>query len=203
MMSGLPIAGCRLPIEFENEGARLSSIQNRRAFTLIEVMMVVAIIGMIAVMGVPAIFRVMHQSPMRKAVNDVMEICSHARAQAILNGVPMTVVFHPQTREVAIDAVQSDSDSNSIDAPFPSDAPQENSPVAAGTESLNSAQFDDSITVGLVINGVDYTEQDAGSVRFFPNGTSDEMTLLLQSNDETRKITLEVMTGLASVEVMK
>ncbi|MGH7991423.1 MAG: pilus assembly FimT family protein, partial [Limisphaerales bacterium] len=118
-MSGLPIAGCRLPIKFGDEAARLcsipnskSKIQNRRAFTLMEVMMVVAIIGMIAVMGIPAILRVMNKSPMRKAVNDVMEICSHARAQAIVNGVPMTVVFHPQTREVAIDAVQSGSDSN-------------------------------------------------------------------------------------------
>ncbi len=38
-------------------------------------------------------------------------------------------------------------------------------------------------------------------VRFFPNGTSDEMTLIMHSGDQYRKITLEVTTGLASVEV--
>jgi hypothetical protein len=36
-------------------------------------------------------------------------------------------------------------------------------------------------------------------VRFFANGTSDEMTLVLSSAGEYRKITLEVTTALASV----
>jgi hypothetical protein len=36
-------------------------------------------------------------------------------------------------------------------------------------------------------------------VRFFANGTSDEMTLVLSSGGEYRKITLEVTTALASV----
>jgi hypothetical protein len=39
-------------------------------------------------------------------------------------------------------------------------------------------------------------------VRFFPNGTCDEMTLVLRSDkNEWRTISLEVTTGLASVEV--
>jgi Tfp pilus assembly protein FimT len=59
-------------------------------------MMVVAIIGLMMTMSVPAILRTMHQEPLRKAVNDVMNICSHARAQAILQGVPVTVVFYTQ-----------------------------------------------------------------------------------------------------------
>ena len=69
-----------------------------------------------------------------------------------------------------------------------------------GRVAVNSAQFDPTVVIeGLGINGFDYTESDEARVRFFANGTSDEMTLVLSSDGEYRKITLEVTTALASV----
>ena len=59
-------------------------------------MMVVAIIGLIMATGVPAILSITREAPLRKAVNDMMEICSHARAQAILGGQTTTIVFQPR-----------------------------------------------------------------------------------------------------------
>jgi prepilin-type N-terminal cleavage/methylation domain-containing protein len=161
------------------------------AFTLIEIMMVVAIVGLVMTMGVPAILRAKQQEPMRKAVNDVMEICSHARAQAILHSVTMAVVFHPQSGQVALASVETAG-------------PTGDSKPSAGASSLNSAQFADSITLDMLdINLLEYKDADDARVRFFPNGTSDEMTLILHSGDQYRKITLEVTTGLASMEVMR
>jgi hypothetical protein len=55
----------------------------------------------------------------------------------------------------------------------------------------------------LDINLLEYKDSDEARVRFFPNGTSDEMTLVLQSGDDYRKITLEVTTALTSVGVIK
>ena len=45
----------------------------RRAFTLIEVMIVVAIVGLIAAMGVPSIFQALRKDGMRKAISDVKD----------------------------------------------------------------------------------------------------------------------------------
>jgi prepilin-type N-terminal cleavage/methylation domain-containing protein len=162
---------------------RKSSIRN--GFTLIELMMVVAIIGLMMASGVPAILSVTREAPLRKATNDMMEICTRARAQAILQGKTMIVTFHPRLRTVEF--------SGGSGASVPS--------TRAGHAAVNATEFDPSVVIeGLGINGYDYTDSDgAAFVHFFANGTSDEMTLVLSSLGEYRKITLEEITALASV----
>ena len=93
-------------------------------------------------MGVPGILRAMRQEPMRKAVNDVMEICSHARAQAILHGVTMAVVFHPRSGQVTLETANPTDNSTSAGVPTGAGKPS-----VSGASSLNSAQFADSITL--------------------------------------------------------
>jgi prepilin-type N-terminal cleavage/methylation domain-containing protein len=170
----------------------LSPIINRQSslpngFTLMELMMVVAIVGLMMAAGVPAILSMTREAPMRRAVNDVVEICHRARAQAILQGQTTAVVFHPRLRQVAF--------SGGADASAPV-APASR----VGRKAVNMTELDSSVAIeGLGINNLDYTEAEEGRVRFFSNGTSDEMTLVLSSGGEFRKITLEEMTALASV----
>ena len=67
----------------------------RRAFTLIEIMIVVALIGLIAAMGMPAIMKALEKEGMRKAVGDLTDVCASARAKAIFANETVAVVFHP------------------------------------------------------------------------------------------------------------
>ncbi len=65
-----------------------------------------------------------------------------------------------------------------------------------------SIKFDDSTEIEMLdVNLLEYKQAEAARVRFFPNGTSDEMTLILHSttHNERRKISLEITTGLADV----
>ena len=55
-------------------------------FTLIEIMIVVAIMGIAMTMSIPIVYKVWHKAPLRKAVADVVEVCSNARARAIVQG---------------------------------------------------------------------------------------------------------------------
>ena len=173
-----------------------------RAFTLLEIMMVVAIIGLMLTMGVPAILRTMHEEPLRKAVNDVVTICSHARAQAILHGVTTTIVVHPQAREMALTVLAA---TNAPAGFAPPAAPAgETKPATSSAQALNATQFGDSITIDMLdVNLSEYKDAAEARVRFFPDGTSDEMTLIINSGDQYRKITLEVPTGLASTEAIR
>jgi prepilin-type N-terminal cleavage/methylation domain-containing protein len=185
-------AECGMPVERKDTAASSGSIINRKssivnAFTLIELMMVVAIIGLMMATGVPAILSVKREAPLRKAVNDAVEICHRARAQAILQGQTMIVVFHPRLRQMAFSGGASAS-----------------GPVApttrVGQAAVNAAEFDPSVVIeGLGINNMDFTDSVEARVHFFANGTSDEMTLVLSSSGEYRKITLEVITALTSV----
>ena len=164
--------------------------------------MVVAIMGLMMAMGVPAILRTMHEEPLRKAVNDVMNICNSARAQAIFSGVPATVVFHPRLGEMTLTASAStNADENFFPAKKPAD---ETTKSATDASALNSTKFGDGVIIDMLdVSLTEYKDADEARVHFLPNGTSDEMTLVIHFGNEYRKITLEVTTALPSVSVIR
>jgi type II secretion system protein H len=172
------------------------------AFTLIEIMVVVGIMGLILTMGIPSIYSLYKKEGMRAAVNDFTEACSNARAQAILHGAPVELVFYPQEKRYNLNgaggAPAVASPLSAGDAEFLGDKPP---PPKTGSAGV----FPENITLEMLdINLSEYRESERARVRFFPNGTCDEMTVILRSDkNEWRKIWLEVTTGLASVEDVK
>lgn len=167
-------------------GWRLANDPRRRAgaFTLIEVMVVVAIMGVILAIGVPSILRALSKEGMRAAVSDLVDICSNARARAVLGGKTTLLVFHPLEHRVEISGGGGESR------------------TGAGGSAISAIKLPEDVGIEMLdINLLEYRDSDSARVRFFPNGTSDEMTLVLRSADgEWRAISLEITTGLASVE---
>ncbi|HEX3625250.1 MAG TPA: prepilin-type N-terminal cleavage/methylation domain-containing protein [Verrucomicrobiae bacterium] len=158
------------------------------AFTLMEIMVVVAIIGLIGAMSVPAILQMRREGPMRKAVNDVLELCERARAGAVLKDTRTRLVFHPHDRKIEVEGGDSNQAITS----------------RMGAHPIMSTQFDPSVTIeGLGINLRDYTDTDGGTVNFYDNGTCDEMTLILLCDGHREQITLELTTALPSVKQLE
>lgn len=173
-------------------------------FTLIEVMIVLGIIAIMAAVGVPAFYRAFRKEALRQAVSDIVEVCSNARARAILSGGEMDVIFRPQDRHVSIGGVASPAGGgNSGDTLLPQDTPLE--PKIAKPGSGVAATWSDRLSLEMLdVNFIEYKDLDEARVRFFPDGTSDELTVILKSDkNEYRKISVEVTTGLASVEVIR
>jgi type II secretory pathway pseudopilin PulG len=163
-------------------------------------MIVIAIMGIILTMGVPIVYRMRHEAPLRSAVKDVVEVCSHARAMAILQSKAVCVVFHPRDRSFAVSGSSPSQKSNPAgeisDAPF---LPP--SSTAAGT----SGRFADQISIEMLdVDLSEYKDADEVKVWFYPNGVCDELTIILfdpgVARDPRRAISWEVTTGLASVE---
>ena len=183
-------AGCGM----QRPGSRRVTESQRRAFTLIEIMVVVAIMGLILATGIPSIYRMFKKEGMRQAVGDVLDACSHARARAILQGSMVEIVFHPLERRFEI------SGGSGGGSPGPEGGGHVASDKPLPARAGQAGQFTEEISIEMLdINLLEYRESETARVRFFPNGTSDELTLILHSSkNEWRKITLEVTTGLAS-----
>ncbi|HEY3854920.1 MAG TPA: type II secretion system protein [Verrucomicrobiae bacterium] len=144
-----------------------------RGFTLIEIMMVVAIIGLTLTLGVPGFLRSLKKEGMRKAESDLLEACQAARRDAIMNNKTTDLVFYP------------------LDASF--EVPG----------SFARAKFPDDILIDIMgVNFIQLEKADEARIHFFSNGTSDEFTIVIRSTSDgsQRLIHLDTVTALAVVE---
>jgi len=61
-----------------------------------------------------------------------------------------------------------------------------------------SAQLPDDVNVEMFdVNFTEYKDADSATVRFFPNGRSDDMTVILSSKKGWRMISLDITTAIA------
>ena len=70
-------------------------------------MIVVAIMAIVMTMSVPIVYKTWRKAPMRKAVSDVVEVCSHARARAIMQGVMTEVDIYPKENRLGLGGAAS------------------------------------------------------------------------------------------------
>jgi Tfp pilus assembly protein FimT len=161
------------------------------AFTLIEVMVVAAIMMLVMSIGVPIVYNSWHKQPLTTAINDVVEVCGTARARAILQGHPTEVVFHPQEGQLEVAGGGSSRPSGSaggvgVQSTIP------------GSTGIASAKLSDKVIIDMIdVNLFEYKDSDVARVRFFPDGRCDEMIVILRSVEgEQRGVTLEITTSL-------
>jgi prepilin-type N-terminal cleavage/methylation domain-containing protein len=162
-----------------------------RAFSLLELMIVVAIMGIIMLMGIPAIRAITQREALSQGLHDICEACAQARRKAIMSGKPSELRIFPQARHIEV----GDSPTyGAVDAP--TDA---SPPLDAKSAAGFSAQLSDRLQIDFLdVNFFEFKDEDIARVRFYPNGTCDEFMMVLHSDTgDVRQITLEAVTALA------
>ena len=171
-----------------------------RGFTLIEIMVVVGIMGLILAIGIPNIYQLKKKEGMRRAVGDLKDVCDNARTQAILQGRQVDVIFHPVDRRFEISSSAAPVEAG-LDTGGPEAKPAPTTAPGTGTSGVIP---EDIYLEMLDVNLLEYNQSEWTRVRFFPNGTSDEMTVIFRSDkNDYRKLSLEPTTGLISVGAVR
>jgi type II secretory pathway pseudopilin PulG len=88
-------------------------------------MVVVGIMAIVMTMSVPLVYKARNREAMNKAVRDVVEVCSQARAQSILQGRMTELLFYPKEKRCQVggyagEKIPSPEESGDIGAPPPS-----------------------------------------------------------------------------------
>lgn len=164
------------------------------AFTLIEIMVVVGIMAMVMLMSIPFVRNTMHREALTQAMRDLEEVCGNARRKAILQGSMAEIIFHPKERTFQVAGGAATSGNADSASPEPTTAPPAN--------SGDSGRIADTLIVDMLdVNLSEYKDSDEARVRFYPNGTSDELTVIVHNEKgEYFKMALEATTGLPNWE---
>jgi prepilin-type N-terminal cleavage/methylation domain-containing protein len=180
---GIPLATCR------STGKRSAG-----GFTLIEIMIVLAIIMIIMTMGVPSVLRGLTRDDLSRAVNDTVEGCKTARDRAILQGIPYEFVLSSEGQMMV----------NSL-PPVRGEAliPDVQGGTARAIPAGPYAGFPRHLAEDVAIQevGVNFiTQMNApdARVRFFPNGTCDEFTVVYNWHGKQRTVMADIVTGQVS-----
>jgi prepilin-type N-terminal cleavage/methylation domain-containing protein len=170
-----------------------------RAFTLIEIMIVMAIIMIIMATGIPSIVRSLERDELSRAVKDTIEGCKTARDRAIFQGIPwafVVTVDQQMERHLKVEPMPGDSAQRTRSGEVGPglSAASNDSPYSGFPRKLGNNVYVDKIAVNFK-----EPDQEADvRVRFFPNGTADEFTVVYSIGQKQRFLKVDVVTGLAT-----
>ncbi len=198
-------------------------------YTLVELMVVVAIMGVVMTIAIPSLYHRLHPDSMQKAVEDIREACETARASAIMQGAPMDMVFSGENAQISVQPGRTErkTGGEGLDSgveverrrnqgvEYAEFSRRGDSGAHAGLASSGTGGgsgvggyaprgLSEKIAIeAFEVNFQNQMEFSEGRVRFYPNGTADEMKMILYRPDkggERRLITLDVVTGRMDVE---
>jgi prepilin-type N-terminal cleavage/methylation domain-containing protein len=168
--------------------------RNTHAFTLIEIMVVVAIMAIVMLMSIPFVRSGLRKEALTEAMRDLEEVCASARRKAILQGSMAEIIFRPRERTFQVAGGASNSGSGEAVSADATTAPQ--------PHSGESGRIPDNLMIDMLdVNLTEYKDSDEARVRFYPNGTADELTVIIHSErNEYFKMAVEATTGLPNFE---
>jgi prepilin-type N-terminal cleavage/methylation domain-containing protein len=170
----------------------------KRGFTLIEVMIVVSIVAIIVAAGIPMVWKALAKNQMAKAVNDVIEGCKGARDRAIVHSRPYEFVIRNESARDATMLIEPAKvrDPSAVAFPGATDAVDSKAKLSL-MEDFPRKLGEDVVVEFVAVNLIDQMKNKEARARFYPNGTSDEFTVVLKQGSVQRRVSVDIVTGIA------
>ena len=180
----------------------VASKRGASGFTLLEIMVALAIAALIMAVGIPTFVKAARKDGLRKVVSDLMEGCSEARTQAILKGTPVELVIQAAERRISVAMPEQEEDED-WGANAAAARPQPESMAGSKRPAFSRIWPEQVGFKEIWVKFESSLEATEVRIRFYPNGTSDEFTAVLFSPEGLTKVSLDVVTGLADSEPLR
>jgi Tfp pilus assembly protein FimT len=156
-----------------------------------EIMIVIAIIAIIMTTGIPSMVRALQRDDLARAVHDTIEGGKTARDRAILQGIPYEFVLR-ENGEMDVRALPPEQRiSMTVDSKAASTAKLQGAPYSGFPRKLG-----EDVMIQMVdVNFVNHMQDAEARVRFFPNGTCDEFTVVYAWKGKQRTVMADIVTG--------
>jgi general secretion pathway protein H len=136
-------------------------------FTLMELIVVLAILGALAALVTPSFSRTVASARLRSAASDVRTTLARGRALAVAAARERAVAFDLSRGEFGVD-----------------------------NEAVRS--LPETIRLGAVLPGEERQERGSVRVRFFPDGSGEEVEIFVTAEDGgTLRVTVDPLTGMS------
>lgn len=174
---------------------------------MLEIMIVVAMAGLVMAVSVPFVQRTIRRDAVYTAVKVVEDACRNARALAIFNNATTEIVIHPLDKTFSVQTASGHGASAPPplrDSGNPDGSPARRGPANHGLKPFSGTLAEDVIIEILDVNFREYRDAEETRVAFHPNGTADEFTVVLRIGSSAwRKLTLDIVTGIPSLQVIR
>jgi type II secretion system protein H len=159
-------------------------------FTLVEMMVVVAIMGLLLGLAMLNFRAISQKEPLEQAVSDVEGLCRIARTEAIVKSRPMDLTINSETGQLLLStapqATNSPDSETGVEEAVVID--QASLPSDVEMEIIIPEDIMDSETPGVVV------------IRFYPNGTAEPLQgLIMLPGEGVYTMILDPVTGRLNV----
>ena len=161
----------------------------KRAFTLVELMVVVAVLGVIIGISIPSVRSIFEKAPLEQAISDVEDMCRQARSDAIINKRTMELVLNDTEESLVLRSA-----ARTVMGVDPDTGGEAN--LVEQGEVLDSVE----LTADLqIIEPMDEEFVGQLELRFYPNGTAEPVDLRVTDGNEAYILSLDPVTGQTTV----
>ena len=161
----------------------------KRAFTLIEIMVVVAVIAIIIGISVPTFRAFFNKAPLERAISDVEVLCREARSKAIQDQRSMDLIINDAENTLTLSTAarvvrQPDEFTGKL--------------VRSTQEAEKLTQVTLETELEVILPEPDEPGADV-QIRFYPNGTAETLELVVSSTEGGYRLVIDPVTGHAKV----